>query len=58
MGHYIQWNKASVLIKIHWTWMLQPRSVRQKKDGTLHSIKQGKCFNQDTLDFECYNQGV
>ena len=90
MGHYIQWNKASVFIKINWTlnattkecktktrwdtifnetrqvfssryiglWMLQPRSVRQKQDGTLHSMKQGKCFHQDTLDFESYNQGV
>ena len=39
-------------------WMLQPRSVRQKQDGTLHSIKQGKCFHQDTLEFECYTRGV
>ena len=41
-------------------WMLHPRSVgqKQKQDGTLHSMKQGKCFHQDTLDFECYKQGV
>ena len=85
MGHYIQLNKASVFIKIHWTlnattkeckkkqdghtfneteihWTLNatPGSVRQKQkqDGTLHSMKQGKCFHQDTLDFECYKQGV
>ena len=39
-------------------WMLQRRSVRQKQDVTLYSGKQGKCFLQDTLEFECYNRGV
>ena len=60
MLHYIQGNKASDFTKIHWTLNATTEECKTKKkqDGTLHSMKQGKCFHQDTLDFECYNQGV
>ena len=39
--------------------VLSPRYIDTIFNETrqVFSLK-GKCFNQDTLDFECYNQGV
>ena len=31
MGHYIQWNKASVFIKIHWTLNATNKECKTKK---------------------------